>query len=81
MFRSRRNNYEENSWKYHRGEDCMQRHLWEHFLLTGHTGLLQDTYVTLIDKTDPMAHTKREDYWIHTLQTKSPIRLKVEGGY
>ena len=59
----------------------MQRHLYEHFELPGHTGFLQDTYVTLIDKTDPRAPTKREDYWIHTLKTKAPMGLNVEGGY
>ena len=48
----------------------MQRHLYEHFELPGHTGFLQDTYVTLIDKTDNRATTKREDYWIHTLRQK-----------
>ena len=35
--------------------------------------------VTLINKTDPRAPTKR-DYWIHTLKTKAPMRLNVEGG-
>ena len=53
----------------------MQRHLYEHFQLPGHTGFLQDTYVTLTDKTDPRAPTKREDYWIHTLKTKPPMDL------
>ena len=81
MFRSRWNNYKDNSRKFDRGEDCMQRHLYEHFQLPGHTGFLQDTYVTLIDKTDPRAPTKREDYWIHTLKTKAPMGLNVEGGY
>ena len=42
---------------------------------------LPDTYVILIDKTDPRVPTKREDYWIHTLKTKAPIGLNVEGGY
>ena len=37
----------------------MQRHLYENFQLPGHTGFLQDTYVTLIDKTDPRAPTNR----------------------
>ena len=59
----------------------MQRHLFEYFQPSGHTGFLQDTYVTLIDKTDPRAPTKREDYWIHTLKTKAPMGLNVEGGY
>ena len=55
--------------------------LYEHFQLPGHTVFLQDTYVTLIDKTEPKAPAKREDYWIHTLKTKAPMRLNVEGGY
>ena len=31
--------------------------------------------------TDPRAPTKREDYWIHTRQTKAPMGLNVEGDY
>ena len=30
----------------------MQRHLYKHFQLPGHTVFLEDAYVTLIDKTD-----------------------------
>ena len=59
----------------------MQRHLYEHFQLPGQTGFLQDTYVTLIDKTDPRAPTKREDYWIHNLKTKALMGLNAEGSY
>ena len=62
MFRSRCNNCKVNSRKFDRGEDCIQRHFDEHFQLPGHTGFFQDTYVTLIDNTDPRAPTKREDY-------------------
>ena len=51
------------------------------FQLLSHTGFLQDTYVTLIDNSDPRAPTKREDYWFHTLKTKAPMGLNVEGGY
>ena len=40
----------------------MQRHLYEHFTLPGHSGFLQDISITLIDKTDPSCPTKREDY-------------------
>ena len=81
MFRSRWNNYKDNSRKFDRGEEDMQRHLYKHFHLPGHTGFLQDTYVTLIDQTDLRAPTKREDYWIHTLNTKAPMGLTVEVGY
>ena len=81
MFTSRWNEYKDNSRKLDRGDDCMQGNLYEHFQLPGHTGFWQDTYVTLIDKTDPTAPTKREDYWIHNLKTKAPIALNVKGGY
>ena len=66
---------------FDRREDCMQRYLYEHFQLPDHTGFLQDTYVTLIDKTDPRALRKREDCWIRTLKTKASMGLNVEGGY
>ena len=81
IFRSRWNNYEDNSRKFDRGEECMQRHHYKHFQLRGHTTFLQDTYVTLIDKTDPRAPTKREDYWIRTLKRKAPMGLNAEGDY
>ena len=59
----------------------MQKHLYKYFQLPCHTGFLQDTYdITHIDKTNPMAPTKQEDYWIHTLTTKAPMGLNVEGG-
>ena len=45
----------------------MLRHLYEYFQLPGHTGFLQDTYVTLTDKINPRAPTKHEDYWIYSL--------------
>ena len=59
----------------------MQRHLYEYFQLPGHTGFLQETYVTLIDKTDPRAPTERKDYWIHTLKTKAHMGLNAQGDY
>ena len=80
IFRSRWNNCKDNSKKLDR-EDCMQRHLYKHSQLPGHTGFLEDTYVALIDKTDPGAPTKCEDYRIHTLKTKVPMERKVENGY
>ena len=59
----------------------MQKHLYEHFQLPCHTGFLQDTNdVTVIDKTNSMAPTKQEHYWIHTLKTNTPMGLNVEGG-
>ena len=79
-FRSRWNNYKDNARKHERGQHCMQKHLYEHFDLPGHTGFLKDVTVTLIDKTDPRNPTEREDYWIHTLKTKAPRGLNMEDG-
>ena len=45
MFSLGGKNYKENSTKFDRGEDCIQRHLYERFQLPGHTGFLQDTSV------------------------------------
>ena len=59
----------------------MQRHFYEHFQVPGHMVFLQDTYGTLIDKTDPRTPTKREDYWIYTLKAKAPVGLNVEDCY
>ena len=39
-FRHRRNNYKDNARNFERGEYCMQRHLYEHFNLPGHSGFL-----------------------------------------
>ena len=58
----------------------MQRHLYEHFNLPGHSGFLNDVLVTLIDKTDPKDPTKRQDFWIQTLKTKAPLELNIEDG-
>ena len=56
----------------------MQRHLYDHFNLPGHSGFLNDVSVTLIYQTNPKNATKREDYRIHTLKTKAPLGLNVE---
>ena len=75
MFRSRWNNYKDNSRKFDRGEDCMQRHLYKHFQLLGHTAFFARYFITLIDKADPRIlnriPTKHEDYWIHTLNKRN----------
>ena len=56
----------------------MQRHLYEHFKLLGHSGFFHDVSITLIDKTDSSCPTKREDYWIDILKTKAPIGLNFD---
>ena len=78
-FRQRWNNYKDKARTFVRGEHCMQRHLYEHFYLPGHSGFLSDVSVTLINKTSPK-DPKRGDSWIHTLKTKGPLGLNVEDG-
>ena len=56
----------------------MQQHLFEHFQSPGHTGFVEDVYITFIDKTDPFIPTKREDYWRQTLKTLAPQGLNIE---
>ena len=53
----------------------MQRHFHEHFTLPGHFGFLHVS-IMLIDKTEPSCPTKRKDYWMDTLKTKTPMGLK-----
>ena len=79
-FRHRWNNYKDKARRFERGEQCMQRHLYEHFNLAGHSGFLNDVSVTLIDKTVFEDPTKREDFWIQTFKTKAPLGLNVEDG-
>ena len=79
-FRHRWNNYKDNARKHERGEQCMQRHLHEHFNLPGRSGFLNDVSIILLDQADPKNPTKREDYWIHTLKTKAPLEHNVEDG-
>ena len=78
IFRNRWNNYKDNARMFDRGEHCMQRHLYEHCTLPGHSGFLYDAFIILIDKTDPSCTTKREDYWIDTLKTKAPMGLNFD---
>ena len=74
-FRYRWNNYKACQRKASMGVDVPQRHLHEHFLGEGHTGLLNDVEIRLIDKTDPSQPTSRELYWIERLKTQYPQGL------
>ena len=59
-----------------RGEEVKQKFIHEHFLRDDHQGFLQDLSITLIDKTQPSDPNKTEYYWIRTLKTLYPNRLK-----
>ena len=79
-FRSRWNNYKFKSRKFDRNEKCMQEYLYSHFESEGHNGFLEDVSIALIDKTDGSDPTKRETFWIHTLNTLATYGLNVEDG-
>ena len=66
-FRYQWNNYKACQRKAVMGVDVPQRHLHEHFLGEGHTGLLNDVEIRFIDKTDPSEPTSRE----HEDETRS----------
>ena len=56
----------------------MQGHLFKQFWSTGHNGVLNDVSITFINKTDPSAPLKREDYWKRTLKSLAPFGLNIE---
>ena len=75
-FRYRWNNYKSNSTKFDRKEFCMQEHLHRHFSSPGHSGILNNVSVTLIDKTDGSNPKERENY---LMKTMIPYGLIIEG--
>ena len=58
----------------------MQRYLYRHFTLPGHSGFLYDASLTLIEKTDFSRPKKCEDYCIDVLITKTPMGLNFDFG-
>ena len=76
-WRDRWNNYLDNMRKALRNEPHMQREVYEHFKLPGHTSMQEDVMVTLIDKTDSFFPKKREHFWINTLRTLYPDGFNV----
>ena len=47
-------------------------------IFKGQTDFFEDNCIILIDKTDPLIPTKREDYWRQTLKTLAPYSLNIE---
>ena len=74
-FRLRWNNYKTCQDKARQGHKVPQLSFHKHFLSQGHSGLLNDAEVKLIDKTDPFSPTEREDFWIAKLGTHYPAGL------
>ena len=68
-------NYKDNDTKAERGEEHMQPELFEHFHSEKHNVFLQDSSITLIDKTNGSDPTRREEYWRVVLKTVAPYGL------
>ena len=76
-FRLRWNNYRDNARKAASGSGHMQGHLFAHFNDEYHNGFLSDCMITLIDKKDGFNPQCREQYWIRSLKTISPLGLNL----
>ena len=62
-FRYRWNNYKSNPRNYDFYQQCMQRHLYEHYSIVDYCGFLEHVSITL-DKTDLSDPLKKEDYYM-----------------
>ena len=59
----------------------MQEHVFKHFSSMDHNGFLNDVSITFINKEDPSAPLKREDYWRRTLKSMAPFGLNIEDSF
>ena len=50
-----------------------QAEFFPHFESLDHNRFLEDTEIKFIDKTDPSGPTRREKFWIDTLETRYPL--------
>ena len=71
------NNCKENNWKGKRGEEHMQPLVFEHFSSNDHNGFLEDSSITLVEKTDGSDPTRRKEYWRKVLKTVTPCGLNT----
>ena len=55
----------------------MQPELFEHFAADNHNCFLNDYSITLIDKTDSLDPTRREEYWRKVLKTVASYGLNT----
>ena len=56
----------------------VQKYLRDHCLSEDHDGLLNNVYITLIDKTDPLDPERGEEFWRTKLCTLAPLDLNIE---
>ena len=53
MSSTKSNNYKSNDGKHLNIQLCFQEHIFEHFNIDTHIGILENVLITFIDKTDP----------------------------
>ena len=71
-------NYKANDRKFQRLEPCMQKHLFSHFSMADHDGVLNEISITFINKTDLSDPLRRGDYWRQALKTMALYGLNIE---
>ena len=65
----------DNNRKSLRRDEHKQAEFFAHFQSLNHNGFLENTEITLIDKTDPSDLTRHAEFWIDTLKTHYPLGL------
>ena len=63
------------------GETPNQNYFHQHFLCDGHNGLMDDSEIIFIDKTNPSDPTRREFFWMRVLKNIVPLGLNIDEGY
>ena len=61
-----------------RGENFMQKYFHDHFLIEGHSGLINDVEIAFIDQTDPSDLPRRVKFSKNKIKTLAPYGLNVE---
>ena len=63
------------------GETPNPNYFHQHFLCDGHNGLMDDSEIIFIDKTNPSDPTRREFFWMRVLKNIVPLGLNIDEGY
>ena len=71
------NNHRDNNRKAERAVEHMHADLFGHFASHGNHGFLEDSTISLVDKTDVADPTRREEYWRRALKTVSSYVLNT----
>ena len=80
-FRLRWNNYKCCQRNAADGGTPNQNYFHQHFSSDDHNGLMNDSEIIFIDKTDLSNPTRRELFWMRVLKTIAPLGLNIDEGY